>query len=48
MPKLDLPEEDLARLSSKVEADYVLMRRVKSLLQSLVMIVSPLAESIKN
>ena len=47
LPEFHLSEEDLTRLSPEVQADYSLFSR-HAHLQSLVMMVSPLAERIKN
>jgi hypothetical protein len=45
LPELDFAEEDLTGLSTKVQSDYMLSGKA---LQSLVIMVSPLAERIKN
>ena len=47
LPEFHLPEKDLTRLSPEIQSDYSLIT-THAYLQSLVMMVSPLAERIKN
>ena len=47
LPELHFSEEDLTCLSTEIQTDYIIIESQEHI-QSLVMIVSPLAERIKN